>query len=160
MQNRCGFESLGDIWVEDILNLGVSWVLSSVILWHKGKEKSPCVLLTSESDDLVLHFVYYTSPAKLVEIVKRRFISLGGVILEDCSLSSIVIYDDVAVSYLMLSPKNIVIKKRIQLIDMNCLDSLIDRLCNFLKGTYYLLVWSSMQWEIFLLFWSRLYFMA
>uniref|UniRef100_M4E292 FAD dependent oxidoreductase domain-containing protein n=1 Tax=Brassica campestris TaxID=3711 RepID=M4E292_BRACM len=61
--NRCGFESLGDIWVEDILNLGVS-------------------------------------PAKLVETVKQRFVSLGGVILEDCSLSSITIYDDVAVMQL------------------------------------------------------------
>ncbi|KAL0710592.1 hypothetical protein Bca4012_017570 [Brassica carinata] len=61
--NRCGFESLGDIWVEDILNLGVS-------------------------------------PAKLVETVKQRFISLGGVILEDCSLSSITIYDDLAVMQL------------------------------------------------------------
>ncbi|VVB07431.1 unnamed protein product [Arabis nemorensis] len=58
--NRCGFENLGDIWVEDILNLGVS-------------------------------------PAKLVETVKRRFLSLGGVILEDCSLSNILIYDDLAV---------------------------------------------------------------
>ncbi|EOA26931.1 hypothetical protein CARUB_v10023024mg [Capsella rubella] len=61
--NRCGFENLGDIWVQDILNLGVS-------------------------------------PAKLVETVKRRFTSLGGVILEDCSLSSIVIYDDLAVMQL------------------------------------------------------------
>ncbi|KAJ0261984.1 Lycopene beta/epsilon cyclase protein [Hirschfeldia incana] len=61
--NRCGFENLGDIWVEDILNLGVS-------------------------------------PAKLVETVKQRFISLGGVILEDCSLSSITIYDDLAVMQL------------------------------------------------------------
>ncbi|CAD5320160.1 unnamed protein product [Arabidopsis thaliana] len=61
--NRCGFENLGDIWVEDILNLGVS-------------------------------------PAKLVETVKQRFISLGGVILEDSSLSSIVIYDDLAVMQL------------------------------------------------------------
>nr|AAC04499.1 hypothetical protein [Arabidopsis thaliana]AAM14990.1 hypothetical protein [Arabidopsis thaliana] len=61
--NRCGFENLGDIWVEDILNLGVS-------------------------------------PAKLVETVKQRFISLGGVILEDSSLSSIVIYNDLAVMQL------------------------------------------------------------
>lgn len=26
-QNRCGFEGKGEIWVEDILNLGVSWVV-------------------------------------------------------------------------------------------------------------------------------------
>lgn len=24
LQNRCGFENKGDIWVQDILNLGVS----------------------------------------------------------------------------------------------------------------------------------------
>lgn len=45
------------------------------------------------------------SPAKLVETVKQRFISLGGVILEDCSLSSITIYDDLAVSYVLLLSK-------------------------------------------------------
>ncbi|CAI9090056.1 OLC1v1024745C1 [Oldenlandia corymbosa var. corymbosa] len=58
--NRCGFESKGEIWVEDILNLGVS-------------------------------------PATLIEIVKKRFQSLGGVILEGCSVCSISIYDDTAV---------------------------------------------------------------
>ncbi|KAI4305774.1 hypothetical protein L6164_029120 [Bauhinia variegata] len=58
--NRCGFEGKGDIWVEDILNLGVS-------------------------------------PAKLIEIVKKRFVSLGGVIFEGCSLSSINVYEDAAV---------------------------------------------------------------
>ncbi|XWS47406.1 hypothetical protein CRYUN_Cryun14cG0149500 [Craigia yunnanensis] len=58
--NRCRFENKGEIWVEDILNLGVS-------------------------------------PVKLIEIVKKRFISLGGVIFEGCSLSSISIYDDAAV---------------------------------------------------------------
>nr|CAD1826594.1 unnamed protein product [Ananas comosus var. bracteatus] len=58
--NRCGFEKKGDIWVEDILNLGVS-------------------------------------PVKLLEIMKKRFISLGGIIFEGKSLSSICIYDDVAI---------------------------------------------------------------
>ncbi|KAM5580573.1 hypothetical protein ABKV19_010026 [Rosa sericea] len=58
--NRCGFEGKGDIWVEDILNLGVS-------------------------------------PVKLIEIVKNRFISLGGVVLEGYSMSSISIYEDAAV---------------------------------------------------------------
>ncbi|KAK8717759.1 hypothetical protein V6N13_045016 [Hibiscus sabdariffa] len=66
--NRCGFENKGEIWVEDILNLGVS-------------------------------------PAKLIEIVKKRFVSLGGVIFEGCSVSSINIYDDAAV--LQLAEGNI-----------------------------------------------------
>ncbi|KAL6135211.1 hypothetical protein ACLB2K_067439 [Fragaria x ananassa] len=57
--NRCGFEGKGDIWVEDILNLGVS-------------------------------------PVKLIEIVKNRFISLGGVVLEGYSMSSISVYEDAA----------------------------------------------------------------
>ncbi|CAN0897049.1 hypothetical protein LINGRAHAP2_LOCUS18888 [Linum grandiflorum] len=57
--NRCGFEDKGEIWVEDILNLGVS-------------------------------------PAKLIDIVKNRFISLGGVIFEGCTLSSIRVYEDIA----------------------------------------------------------------
>ncbi|KAK2649117.1 hypothetical protein Ddye_016606 [Dipteronia dyeriana] len=58
--NRCGFEGKGEIWVEDILNLGVS-------------------------------------PVKLIEIVKKRFISLGGVILEGHCVSNICIYEDAAV---------------------------------------------------------------
>ncbi|KDP30789.1 hypothetical protein JCGZ_13732 [Jatropha curcas] len=58
--NRCGFEDKGEIWVEDILNLGVS-------------------------------------PVKLIEIMKKRFISLGGVILEGYNVSSICVYQDVAV---------------------------------------------------------------
>ncbi|CAK9139620.1 unnamed protein product [Ilex paraguariensis] len=58
--NRCGFEGKGEIWVDDILNLGVS-------------------------------------PVKLIEIVKTRFNSLGGIIFEGCSMSSICIYGDAAV---------------------------------------------------------------
>ncbi|CAL0307518.1 unnamed protein product [Lupinus luteus] len=58
--NRCGFERKGDIWVEDILNLGVS-------------------------------------PVKLIDIVKKRFMSLGGEIFEGCSVSGIDVYEDVAV---------------------------------------------------------------
>ncbi|KAF5741419.1 hypothetical protein HS088_TW10G00416 [Tripterygium wilfordii] len=58
--NRCGFEGKGEIWVEDILNLGVS-------------------------------------PVKLIEIVKKRFLSLGGVIFEGYSLSSICTYEDAVV---------------------------------------------------------------
>lgn len=58
--NRCGFQGKGDVWVEDILNLGVS-------------------------------------PAKLLEIMKERFIALGGVIFEGHSLSTISIYDDAAI---------------------------------------------------------------
>ncbi|GAB4859311.1 hypothetical protein Ancab_010773 [Ancistrocladus abbreviatus] len=57
--NRCGFEGKGEIWVEDILNLGIS-------------------------------------PAKLIETMKSRFTSLGGVIFEGQSVSSIRIYEDVA----------------------------------------------------------------
>jgi len=58
--NRCGFEDKGEIWVENILNLGIS-------------------------------------PAKLVEIMKERFVSSGGAIFEGKSLSSIYVYDDRAV---------------------------------------------------------------
>ncbi|KAF8414138.1 hypothetical protein HHK36_002137 [Tetracentron sinense] len=58
--NRCGFERKGNIWVENILNLGVS-------------------------------------PAKLIEVMKKRFTSLGGVIFEGYSVSSICIYEDTAV---------------------------------------------------------------
>ncbi|KAJ6973307.1 hypothetical protein NC653_033595 [Populus alba x Populus x berolinensis] len=36
-------------------------------------------------------------PVKLIEIVKKRFISLGGVIFEGCSVSSISIYEDASV---------------------------------------------------------------
>lgn len=61
--NRCGFGGKGDIWVENILNLGVS-------------------------------------PAKLIEIMKNRFVSLGGVIFEGCSFSSIRIYEDAVVTQL------------------------------------------------------------
>lgn len=57
---RCGFEEKGEIWVQDILNLGIS-------------------------------------PAKLVEATKKHFNSLGGVILEGYSVSSVCIYDDAAV---------------------------------------------------------------
>ncbi|GLT28327.1 hypothetical protein SLA2020_032690 [Shorea laevis] len=66
--NRCGFQNKGEIWVEGILNLGVS-------------------------------------PVKLIEIMKNRFISLGGVIFEGYSMSSIGIYDDAAV--LQLAEGNI-----------------------------------------------------
>ncbi|KAI5002008.1 hypothetical protein ZWY2020_026658 [Hordeum vulgare] len=58
--NRCGFEGKGEIWVEDILHLGIS-------------------------------------PAKLVEIMKARFISSGGEIFEGKSVSSISVHDDLAV---------------------------------------------------------------
>ncbi|XP_060167534.1 uncharacterized protein LOC132598589 [Lycium barbarum] len=58
--NRCGFEGKGDIWVQGILNLGVS-------------------------------------PVKLVEIVKERFDSLGGVTFEGYSVSNISVYQDAAV---------------------------------------------------------------
>ncbi|KAD6794430.1 hypothetical protein E3N88_05326 [Mikania micrantha] len=62
--NRCGFESKGEIWVTNILNLGVS-------------------------------------PAKLIDIMRERFTSLGGVIFEGCSVSIINVYQDIAVLQLM-----------------------------------------------------------
>lgn len=62
--NRCGFERKGEIWVENILNLGVS-------------------------------------PAKLIDIMRKRFDSFGGVIFEGCSVSSINIYQDIAVLQLL-----------------------------------------------------------
>ncbi|XP_076928276.1 uncharacterized protein LOC143594970 [Bidens hawaiensis] len=62
--NRCGFESKGEIWVSNILNLGVS-------------------------------------PAKLIDIMRERFTSLGGVIYEGCSVSSINVYQDTAVLQLV-----------------------------------------------------------
>lgn len=37
-------------------------------------------------------------PAKLLEIMKKRFISLGGIVFEGKCLSSICIYNDAAVS--------------------------------------------------------------
>ncbi|KAL5729856.1 hypothetical protein ACHQM5_002749 [Ranunculus cassubicifolius] len=58
--NRCGFEGKGEIWVEDILNLGIS-------------------------------------PVKLIEVMKKRFTSLGGVIFEGYGVASISVYDDAAV---------------------------------------------------------------
>ncbi|CAA0825071.1 Lycopene beta/epsilon cyclase protein [Striga hermonthica] len=58
--NRCGFEGKGEIWVNDILNLGIS-------------------------------------PAKLIDIMRNRLDSLGGVIFEGCSVSHISIYEDAAV---------------------------------------------------------------
>ncbi|GJN16208.1 hypothetical protein PR202_gb03171 [Eleusine coracana subsp. coracana] len=63
--NRCGFENKGEIWVENILHLGIS-------------------------------------PAKLVEIMKGRFISSGGTIFEGKSLSNISVHDDIAVSKILL----------------------------------------------------------
>ncbi|KAF4382694.1 hypothetical protein F8388_015522 [Cannabis sativa] len=72
--NRCGFEGKGEIWVEDILNLGIL-------------------------------------PAKLIEIMKTRFVSLGGVIFEGCTLSSISVYDDAVVT--LLADGNILSSKLI-----------------------------------------------
>lgn len=58
--NRCGFEGKGEIWVNDILNLGVS-------------------------------------PARLIEIMRKRFTFLGGAIFEGCGVSNIFVYEDAAV---------------------------------------------------------------
>ncbi|XP_075479803.1 uncharacterized protein LOC142520631 isoform X1 [Primulina tabacum] len=56
----CGFEGKGEIWVNDILNLGVS-------------------------------------PARLIEIMRKRFTFLGGTIFEGCGVSNIFVYEDTAV---------------------------------------------------------------
>lgn len=45
------------------------------------------------------HSLYRCRPVKLIEIVKNRFISLGGIILEGYSMSSIGIFEDAAVSF-------------------------------------------------------------
>eukprot|EP00249_Psilotum_nudum_P012302 c23708_g1_i1 orf=204-1982(+) len=58
--NRCGFEGAVEVWVKDILNLGVS-------------------------------------PFRLIEIVKHRFVKLGGLVLEAVGLSRAKIYDDFVV---------------------------------------------------------------
>ncbi|CAH9072742.1 unnamed protein product [Cuscuta epithymum] len=55
--NRCGFEGRGDIWVENILNLGVL-------------------------------------PSKLVQIMKDRFDSFGGVTFEGHNVSTVNVYKD------------------------------------------------------------------
>ncbi|KAI3465616.1 hypothetical protein Pfo_022279 [Paulownia fortunei] len=79
--NRCGFEGKGEIWVNDILNLGVL-------------------------------------PAKLIDIMRKRFDFLGGVIFEGCSVSHLSVYEDAAV---------------LQLADGNILSSrlIIDAMGNF-----------------------------
>lgn len=43
-------------------------------------------------------------PAKLVENMKERFVSSGGTIFEGKSLSSIYVYDDLAVSKIIFCP--------------------------------------------------------
>lgn len=58
--NRCGFEEKGDIWVEGILNLGVS-------------------------------------PAILLDVMRQRFCSLGGLIFEGNGLSTVSVYDDAVI---------------------------------------------------------------
>ena len=61
---------------------------------------------------------HLSRPAKLVEIMKERFISSGGAIYEGKSLSSISVHDDLAVSTIYFSPwdcKNIVSKWNIKL---------------------------------------------
>ncbi|KAH7431156.1 hypothetical protein KP509_08G032900 [Ceratopteris richardii] len=55
--NRCGFKGSLEVWVEDILNLGVS-------------------------------------PFKLVEVIKTKFLKMGGVILEGSAVSKLKVFDD------------------------------------------------------------------
>ncbi|KAL3689895.1 hypothetical protein R1sor_016204 [Riccia sorocarpa] len=61
--NRVGFGAGSEIWVKDILNLGVS-------------------------------------PAKLIEIMKERFLQAGGSVFEGKGLSKVDVFDDTAVVYL------------------------------------------------------------
>lgn len=58
--NRCGFKGAVEVWVEDILNLGVS-------------------------------------PLKLIELVKKKFLEIGGSIFEGLGVSKVNIFDDAAV---------------------------------------------------------------
>ncbi|MCO5609180.1 hypothetical protein L7F22_063403 [Adiantum nelumboides] len=58
--NRCGFKGSKEVWVEDILNLGVS-------------------------------------PAKLLELVKVKFLETGGMLLEGAAVSKLRIFDNAAV---------------------------------------------------------------
>lgn len=58
--NRCGFKGRGEVWVEDILNLGVS-------------------------------------PMQLIDLVKQRFLSSGGMLFEGHGVSNICVYDDATV---------------------------------------------------------------
>ncbi|XP_057460963.1 uncharacterized protein LOC130751375 isoform X3 [Actinidia eriantha] len=86
--NRCGFEGKGEIWVEDILNLGVSIEFMSS---------------RSVSTPLYIYMHIYprhlmlVEPAKLVEVMKKRFDSLGGIIFEGYSVSGICVYEDAAI---------------------------------------------------------------
>lgn len=53
---------------------------------------------------IILIFSFYNHrPAKLIEIVKKRFISLSGVIFEGYSVSNICIYEDAAVRFLTVA---------------------------------------------------------
>lgn len=52
---------------------------------------------------LVFYFTHAFRPAKLLDVVKKRFIALGGALFEARSLSNIAIYDDAAVRQLSFS---------------------------------------------------------
>lgn len=58
--NRCGFKGFTEVWVEDILNLGVS-------------------------------------PFKLLELVKEKFLEIGGVLMEGVAVTKLNVFDDAAV---------------------------------------------------------------
>lgn len=58
--NRCGFKGGVEVWVEDILNLGVS-------------------------------------PLRLIELVKQRFVKMGGLVFEETAISKANVFDDAVV---------------------------------------------------------------
>eukprot|EP00250_Pteridium_aquilinum_P013578 c21433_g1_i1 orf=668-2395(-) len=58
--NRCGFKGSVEVWVEDILNLGIS-------------------------------------PLKLIELVKMKFLEMGGSILEGLAVAKVNVFNDAAV---------------------------------------------------------------
>ncbi|EFJ27464.1 hypothetical protein SELMODRAFT_62266, partial [Selaginella moellendorffii] len=68
--NRCGFDGGSELWVKNILNLGISQVVNSF--------------------DRPL-------PARLIETLKKRFVEAGGVIIEGTGASKIAVYNDCAI---------------------------------------------------------------
>lgn len=67
--------------------LGTKWGINSVAHFHD------------------CDFVFFCDyrPAKLIEVMKKRFDSLGGIIYEGDSVSGISIYEDAAVRSLSLN---------------------------------------------------------
>lgn len=60
------------------------------------------ILLMEQLTSFFFVLFYHYRPVKLIEIMKQRFISLGGVIFEGYSVSNICVYEDAAVSLLTI----------------------------------------------------------